>query len=417
MELHSFGFTNYKTFRERQKVEIKPLTILVGRNSSGKSVVARLPLLLANGLAGTADSPLSRDTGDLEFGSALSDLIHNRNPHGWLGLEAGCRLGKMPVSLSWKLQHFDEYQLLIITEFLMKIGEEKPLSLIWQGRDPVKEYDAYRLNAEKTPLQGISFTGLLPELTPELYEKIQIKPGFQALLNSKDRLLRKMTYLGPFREKPERFYRFPGGQTRDVGHAGAKAPQVLGNDFLRQKGEVLTAVGKWYEQYLGGWILDLTKHGEGFSIVLRNPHNPSVEVNIADTGTGIAQVLPIVVQRQFEALTCKGQNLEIVEQPELNLHPGAHGNLADLYIEAANRTTIRFMIETHSENFLLRIQLRIAEGTLDPQKVAIYWIDEGTIRTINIDRRGELDSWPGGVFSEDYEEVMRIRQAQRMMGS
>jgi predicted ATPase len=227
----------------------------------------------------------------------------------------------------------------------------------------------------------------------------------------------RITYLGPFRPVPERFYRFSGGVTTNVGFRGAKAPQILAEDLLRN-GQVLTAVGDWFATYMRGWALSLDQQGETFSIVLRSPHSPSVRVNLADVGTGIAQVLPIVVQRQFERLANRHQNVEIIEQPELHLHPSAHGDLADLYVAAIKSAPIRFIIETHSENFVLRLRRRIAAGELSHDSVALYWVcddgDEGgdRIRRINIDARGDVSSWPTGVFSEDFEEVKMIRREQ-----
>jgi predicted ATPase len=155
-----------------------------------------------------------------------------------------------------------------------------------------------------------------------------------------------------------------------------------------------------------------------FSLIMRNPDNPSVAVNLVNVGAGIAQVLPIIVQRQFEAITGKMGNLEFVEQPELHLHPGANINLADLYIEAFKQSDARFIIETHSENFLLRIRRRIAEKSLAPSQVIVYWINDEPnlgerIQTIHIQKDGEVDKWPKGVFSEDFEEVRAILKAQR----
>lgn len=149
----------------------------------------------------------------------------------------------------------------------------------------------------------------------------------------------------------------------------------------------------------------------------RNPHEPSTEINIADAGAGIAQILPIVVQRQFEKLSQKTGGLEIVEQPELHLHPAAHADIADLYVDALTHTQSRFIIETHSENFILRIRRRVAEGKLDPKKVILYWVKDEKdakrkIQPIEIDADGEVDYWPEGVFSEDFQEVREIRKAQ-----
>ena len=55
----SISFKNYKCFEEKQKLEIKPLTVLIGKNGSGKSAVARLPLLVFQSLfEGTKGKPI-----------------------------------------------------------------------------------------------------------------------------------------------------------------------------------------------------------------------------------------------------------------------------------------------------------------------------------------------------------------------
>jgi predicted ATPase len=127
------------------------------------------------------------------------------------------------------------------------------------------------------------------------------------------------------------------------------------------------------------------------------------------------------VQRQLEAVTGEARSIESVEQPELHLHPAAHGDLADLYVEAIKNSNVRFMVETHSENFLLRIRRRVAEGRIDPNDVIIYWINNergsvSYVQPIHVETDGELDMWPSGVFSEDFEEVRAIRSVRKGSG-
>ena len=76
------------------------------------------------------------------------------------------------------------------------------------------------------------------------------------------------------------------------------------------------------------------------------------------------------------------------------------------------------IIETHSEMMLLRARRRIAEGRLPAKSVLVYWVHEepgrgSILRKITINESGEMDSWPDGVFIEDYEEILAIRRANR----
>ncbi|TDB91667.1 DUF3696 domain-containing protein, partial [Micromonospora fluostatini] len=143
--------------------------------------------------------------------------------------------------------------------------------------------------------------------------------------------------------------------------------------------------------------------------------------NLADAGTGLAQMLPILVQCALDELRGKPLRapLQIIEEPEMHLHPAAHAELADLYLNTSRTTRTRFLIETHSETLLLRLRRRIAETdndiTADMVKVYVVEQQDGasTVRNVDIDELGNLDdSWPDGYFSQDYLEVKALAAAQ-----
>ncbi len=424
MELTAISFEKYKAFPERETIEIRPLTILIGRNNSGKSVITRLPLLIARALSDRAESPLELEFNGLDFGASFLDLIHNRLPHSAVGVGATFSSEGESIKFWAKVQHFYEYKLQVVTHFELKQMGKPKITLSWIGKNPLRQETAYRIEETGQNCQA-SFRGLFPFSIQPVDDSQEQRTGIQkqqALIqqirNSLATAMEDITYLGPFREEPKRMYRFPGSQIRDVGFSGAKAPELLASDSLRRGGKVLDAVSNWFSENHGGWILDLDTQGALFSLVLRKPDEPSVEINIADVGTGIAQILPIVVQRQFKSVTGEGGCVEVVEQPELHLHPSAHTALADLFVDAAKQPGVRFIVETHSENFLLRIRRRVAEGKLNPDKVIIYWIDDkpgqgSRVQPIHVYEDGDVDMWPDGVFSEDFEEVRKIRLAQR----
>jgi predicted ATPase len=111
--------------------------------------------------------------------------------------------------------------------------------------------------------------------------------------------------------------------------------------------------------------------------------------------------------------------LIIMEEPESHLHPAAHGNLAerfvDSYLEDNNK---RYLIETHSQNFVLRLRRLVAEGKLKPEELAIYYVDFledeylSELKEIEVDKLGKVNYWPEGIFSETLEETMALRDAQ-----
>jgi hypothetical protein len=347
----------------------------------------------------------------LDFGGSFSDLIFNRLPHAAVRLGASFLVGGRKLKVVADVRYFEEVKSQLVEYFQISLDDKAILVLKWCGKDPIKDGKKYLTTGGKTV--DVLFSGLLPEPM----ENTPIDEG-TAFLEQLKYWLSSVHYLGPFRNQPERQYRYPQSGVDYVGHSGNRAAELIASDVLRNKSAVLKEVSDWYAAHLGGWQLDLERSGESFSLVLVKPTNKNVRINLMDVGTGIAQVLPMVVQRLHEAasgLTC---GLEVVEQPELHLHPQAHGDLADLYITAVNRTPARFIIETHSEIFLLRIRKRIAMGKLDPRKVVFYWTSNSTdakapVTRIDIDDQGEVKEWPTDVFADAYKEVMEIRQVQR----
>jgi predicted ATPase len=166
------------------------------------------------------------------------------------------------------------------------------------------------------------------------------------------------------------------------------------------------------------------------------------DINIREVGYGAGQVLPIVLETLFSPENA----LVIVEQPEIHLHPQAQIELVNLLIKQAQGER-RFLIETHSEHILLRIQRSIAETTLYRllpveetsssremsdlgEKQETYDISEkqfglifitrqkdagrSSVEYIEIDHRGQLEA-PSKNFKDffkyDYDEIKHITLA------
>lgn len=77
----------------------------------------------------------------------------------------------------------------------------------------------------------------------------------------------------------------------------------------------------------------------------------------------------------------------------------------------------RFVIQTHSENLLLALQLEIAEERLDPAKLGLYWIrqlEDGSSRAeaLEVDADARIKGWPRGVFEEDSTLARELAEAR-----
>jgi predicted ATPase len=177
------------------------------------------------------------------------------------------------------------------------------------------------------------------------------------------------------------------------------------------------SVRKWYRNTFGVRI-DVASDGRYSNLVTGTPGRDD-DVGIAQSGRGLSHILPVVVT----ALTARGAGagVDVIEHPEAELHPAAHADIAELLMENLAGPSRPLVVETHSEMVLLRARRWVAEGRLPAGHVLVYWIHtepgHGSMaEKISIRENGEMETWPDGVFIEDYEEVLAIRRAARKRG-
>ena len=97
-----------------------------------------------------------------------------------------------------------------------------------------------------------------------------------------------------------------------------------------------------------------------------------------------------------------------VEEPENHLHPKYQSLLADMFVEAYQKYNIHFIIETHSEYLIRKLQVLVAdkENKFTPNDVSLNYVDKdengiSTNRKIEILEDGRLSEPFGpGFFDE-----------------
>lgn len=412
MSLERFSLENYRCFRERQEVELGRITVVLGRNNSGKSAVVRALPLLSTGIRGDSPYPLDLDLVQ-GFTPSFADLIHGSSPHGRirLGASFGIEDGKV-ITATAEVQNIANQGMQLVSSLEVSC-ESEIANLSW-----VPGVDAYSPGKRAYLVDGtqrkVGFQGLLPD-PADWSDTIGGVRGVTKVIRDE---LDEIRYLGPFRKSPERFFRSPVRAMGSVGYRGERALGMLAADEIYGRGQIGREVNDLLANILPGWRLEVTDIGSGMYIPkLRSLRDTDLVVHIDDVGTGVVHFLPIVIQRAVDRVQSPVKPvIEIVEEPELHLHPSAHAAIADIYIDAAQEPKVRFLVETHSENFLLRLRRRVAEKKLKSEDVKIYFVEQtegsSTIRKIELDRLGNLDYWPRGVFAEDFEEVRALADAQ-----
>lgn len=212
--------------------------------------------------------------------------------------------------------------------------------------------------------------------------------------------------LGPFRRAPERYYMFAGSNPADVGFSGDSMPDLL----LRNK-TLLKNVNKWLGRLRVGHEIILKNFGKThdlYEIRLKDTLRKSkVTTSLSDVGFGISQLLPFIVQS-----LAGGEQIIAIEQPEVHVHPRLQGDIGELLLESITVSANKqFLIETHSENLILRIQKLVRSKRLGANQVAVLFVSRTTdgaqISRLRLDENGDfIDDWPGGFFPERIRELM-----------
>lgn len=384
MRLLSLAFAGYRSFAARgpatpsrplERLQLAPLTILLGKNNSGKSTVARLFHHVLAAMGGEGDDPFPMKGSRRSYGMSFRDVQHN-----------GFFFNPLDLEISFAA---DDGTTGDLVSQLIRTGE-----LDGDGLPVLQEST---LNNRHTLAPG-KVRGLLPDVVESEAVRVQART-----------LLDTSCHLQPVRQPIRTSYWIQANSQPVLPETDDSVAQLLYADA-----ELRTAVGNWTAKNLDGCRVDLRQNLDTFQIVTRRGGRES---NLADAGQGIQQVLPVVTLCCWRKLARGGAGfLDIIEQPELHLHDAAHAPLGDLVLSSVRDGMGNVLVETHSESLVLRVRRRVAEG-LKPDQVAIAYVEdtgEGSrIRPIHLDRYGEVDWWPEGVFCESFLEVKAIRRAQR----
>lgn len=454
LQLNAYQARNFKAFVDTGWIEIKPLTLFFGHNSSGKSALLSVlpmlqqtmddpnystPFVFASETAGvdlgTYDEVSYRHLVSLEspvwfnlevklievVADEVASLTRNRVERLRKGLDelrisgSGVRV-HVAASYNQKRRHtaITDYRLTDLDDNLILRTYRKTTAETqeWHVESPF-----ISTQGQESRMSWVHFlpylrggSSGLPKASRPLYDVLM---GTNSILESS---LERITHIGPLRASPNRAYRLTGESPKDVGQAGQYWLSIL---FQSPAKDLLTRIINYWLQRLGytlriewgkqGYVHPMLKDGTGLEVALK------------DVGFGISQLLPVLIQ----GLTSPPGTILILEQPEIHLHPRAQADLGDMLLSIAGRG-IRLLIETHSEHLLLRIRRRLAENqlsdksqpSLSPEDVAIYFVERqeqgSSVHRVAVDAIGNITD-PSrkfqSFFSDDYEEVLKLSQA------
>jgi len=411
--ISAISVRGYKSLYDECRLEIRPLTILAGANSSGKSSAMQPLLLLKQTLeAGYDPGPLLLNGPNVRF-TSVERLFS--------------RMAEKKISDEFTIKLEIEKNRSITSSFKKHLKKNFDLAeTVYRDGSGITRLRTEKKLEKITPetlklLLGASYEALAMEdrenfdwriirqkcfLGVELFYKGE-KIGLRLPIFSDpfELHIRKLIHLPGLRGNPERNYKttaigaeFPGTFEHYVASV-VHHWQVSEDNRLRKLSDALATLGLT-------WKVE-AKQVDDTQVELRVGRLPKLAksgamdmVSIADVGFGISQTLPVLVA----LLTAEPGQIVYLEQPEIHLHPRAQVALAQVLTDAANRG-VRVVAETHSSLLLLGVQSLVAEGKLAPDKIKLHWFKrrgDGVteVTSADLDEAGAFGDWP-----EDFADV------------
>lgn len=473
MSIQEIRLINFRGFRDAH-IQLKPLTVLLGPNSAGKSAFGHALAAMRHcqwrhsGSAKATLTPKDNDSHDwpVDLGQmadlrtdGVSDRVYVSllTEDGWVKFGFGLEPPVADVR-DLILSYFSYPEVAtsqpspIPGQTSVKISPEAQSELIITA-DASRPFEvggrpAFRRTDERTWLDDKgSEVGV--QLDALIVETVAPKGGSEVTLRNVARkdirfLLENLTYLRATRQRPIRSYKNETARPQAVGYAGECAAGVL-NQCGQQEVYFALPPGipntveeakhliemKWAEKReslqiaVGEWLdrLGLAKSIESVPL---SEGDPRLQIRVtlenqsshdmSEVGFGVSQLIPVLTAGLMQA----AGSLFIVDLPEAHLHPLPQAKLADFFCSLALSGRC-VLVETHSEMFFHRLRLRAEMNSELEEKIQVYFIDpprQGACsepQPIGL-RGNDEPRWPPDFLQEAWETedcIEVVRQARR----
>lgn len=419
--LSSLELENFRAFSKPVRFEFKPITVLIGKNSSGKSSLIKWLQMARQSVEGDGEREFLIPNGNhVELG-AWNDL-RNRTckarKHKFT-LELSTRLSPLQVDVE-NISRVNESEndgnvsydgtpladCRVRGDILYKADQSfGTQEIVVKSRDgrvlyrnTVRNLKGSRLlNPRKT--QGADF---ISAMTDDL-----------RFLDPARKFLGSVRHLSALRRETRSVIDMRIPPAGDVGHEGEHTIQHLVailTGEARRAPDQLEFILRHARNVLHVDNLKIQRTGDG--LVLR-PEGRNMDTRashrLSDFGFGVSQSLPVFVQG---AILEKGEVLT-VEQPEAQLHPTAQLELGTFFAELWTKRGVCSIVESHSGNVLLRLKHLVKKGELSPDDVGVCYVlpenQKTAVRNLRMTPQGELeDGLEMEFFGADVFEAITV---------
>ena len=407
-------------FADEQRFTIRPITFLVGENSTGKSTALGCLQILSNFMQGKG---LDFNVKPYMMGK-FADIVRRSRP-----IKKRFQLG---VKIEGKEQNNTLEYFLSIAEkekgtepvvqkqrMVFPSGNEIALTEQKKKTKKLQETESVKKKGKKTILavaidsNTLKKRGFLPlarSLCCSLPDGNELPdPIKNDLMNYIDLFSScgKVYSFAPVRSEPQRTYSL----LREEFHLeDSKTSMALNgvSGMRKREWNKLIKFGKSSGLFAG---IDVVKLGEfeggpfQLRIKVRGP-----KVDLINVGYGVNQILPILVR----ILCHKEPAGFLIQQPEVHLHPKAQAELSSLLIEIHKTMGHSFVIETHSDYMVDRARIEIGKGNIKPEDVSLIYLEpignKVEVHNVSFDENSNMK----GIVPKGYQDFF-IKETNNLL--
>ena len=389
---NNYSIRNFRVFgNDGIQIYLRPITILTGTNSSGKSSIVKSLVLLSDFLANIHNDKLNNQPIRLH----KYKLDFSRKPNNLLGSFRKIRhrsaAQEQPITFSYDV-------------FCPTLQQQVRVTLDFNDRNDTSSNDCY--------LTGMSIENQKGEIIvstrkPDLMQTV---PNGQQIIEEvmTQDITDSLAYISSSIINVKRLYPL---ELDDEFTQNLRAYLRARSNPQRADYEPDTFMNYWVKQFNIGEKICVETDAEqlGATVRLLMPGEKRGAV-LADFGYGITQMFAIMVRIEQAILENKPSTIAI-EEPEIHLHPRFQSMMAEMFVDAYKKYGIQFILETHSEYLVRKMQTLVAQEIVAPHDVALVYVYDANpekrplytpqIKQIEIAKDGRLTDTMGTGFLDE----------------
>jgi energy-coupling factor transporter ATP-binding protein EcfA2 len=399
-------------------LDVKPLTVLIGLNSSGKSSVLQfLEVLKQSTLPGVKTSYLKTDGPLIDLGSFDDVVMKDGDGTIAFHIEGKMKsLGReiLVLAIPPSRLQYDYYC------EIDKDGVRMSSFGFGEGNFGLSgKFERGKSEQTETLVQGNRIAFSTSDAIGQPFVMVQSAAPYHITSLIRDKIVQaipcdlNMFFLVPaMRGVNSPRYPLDSKASDDLIDASNLYSQAMkfSSTVVYDSTVMETKISKWIHGITGVSVKARTVPDKQASVEV----SKRFDVNVVNEGFGTNQLVHLFAQ----IAKAPAHSLIGVEEPETHLHPKAQSELAKSLINIAKEEKKNLILTTHSEHLLYRFLIEIAKGNLRREDFALYHFslsEDGVTRCERLvpDEKGRLNKGIPDFFETELSEFRDLLETLR----